>query len=951
MRFKNLLFGLASTAMLGGLVFFGLNQNTDTQKQSNVFQNTQMDKGIRGAINYYHQIKANPLTGTIDVKDVRAARNGVMNLSSSKALNMQWQEMGPSNVGGRTRAILFDNANPAVMYAGGVSGGLWKSTTNGQSWSQISLAENIAVTCIAQAPDGTIYVGTGEGLAQPSGTNYNSGQYGDGVYKSTDGTTFNLLTNTSGWTLINRIAVDKNNKVFLATSVGCKSSSDAGVSWNNSKPGPGKDIKIAPNSTTAVLSINGTVFIGNTTTDTWVQQTELPNNSNRVEIGISPTDENYIYAMIVNTNGSLNSIWRTTNKGTNWSKIGQGTPTTSTTFKVFGSNKQGWYDAAVMVSATNPDIVYIGGISIWKGQKILKNAPFSWTQISSTTDFYSDGTPNPHYVHADVHALVQNPSNDAGFFIGCDGGIFESSNNGASFIAKNINYAVTQFYAVACSPNGWAMGGTQDNSTPYVDGHGNNPKEARVLYGGDGGWAAFSSLSQKIIFATSQYAYTGRSNDNGETWQRPTMPDGTTPAFFSQPMLNEAAYFVTPLLIWETTNFPNSIDSVDYVADTTYAVGDTLYARSLINDRYPFPYIVTSPLATKDIIRIQDPIESRFFIGFDKGIYMTDQALHYSGGPPRWYKIVSLNGTVMTMSISKDGDILYFGSGNTLYRASNLLAAQDSTTADVGGASYAIQVAAIKNFSGIVTSIGVDPTDANRVAVTLGGFSSSYPHVYYSQNATAASPSFAAKRGDLPSSLPVYACLIPMQNSNTVLIGTEYGIYGTENINSPSPTWTNQNTGVDDPVPVFMLRQQIYQQPYVQAGRWDKGHFITQSFPGIYNYGEIYAATHGRGLFKSMNYVGFKEITGKAKTFKSSIKLYPNPVKTTATIDFELTASETVTGKIYDVSGRFVKDILFGSLARGQQHQNFEVSDLSSGIYILQLTAGNETKTSKFIVK
>lgn len=948
MRLKNLLFGLASVVMLSGLVFYALNQNIDNQNQSTVSQGAKVYHGIRGAIEYYHQIKSDPITGTIDPKVVRSARSGVKNLSSSKALNLQWQEMGPSNVGGRTRAILFDNSDPTIMYAGGVSGGLWKSTTSGQSWVEIPLVENMAVSCIAQAPDGTIYVGTGEGLAQPSGTNYNSGQYGGGVYKSTDGTTFTQLTNTSTWSLINRIAVDKNNKVFVATSAYTKSSSDGGANWSTSKNGQSKDIKIAPNSTTAVLTINGTVFIGNTTADTWVQQTALPNNANRVEIGISPSDENYIYAMIVNTNGSLNSIWRTTDKGAHWTKIGLGG---SPSFNVFGDNNQGWYDAAVMVSAANKDVVFIGGISIWKGQKVVAGAPFAWTKISAQNRFYSDGSVNHHYVHSDVHALVQNPTNNNGFFIGCDGGIFETANNGVSFNSKNINYAVTQYYAVACSPNGWAMGGTQDNSTPYVDGNGNNLKEARVLFGGDGGWSAFSSLNQKMLFATSQYAYAGRSDDNGETWQRSTAADGTTPDFFSQPMLSGAAAFVTPLLLWETTHFPNSQDSVDYVADTSYAVGDTLFARSYQNSNYPFPYIVNSALLKGDIVRIQDPIESRYFIGFDKGIYMTDQALFYNGGPPRWYKIATITGTVMTMSISKDGDVLYFGANNILYRASNLLAAQDSSTADVGGVNYAIQVAAIKTFSGIITSIGIDPSDANKVAVTLGGFSTNYKHVYYSQNATAASPSFAAKGGDLPNSLPVYSCLIPIANPHTLIIGTEYGVYGTDNLNSASPTWTNQNTGIEDPVPVFMLRQQIYQQPFMMVGRWDEGNLVNQAFPGIYNYGEIYAATHGRGLFKCMNYVGFKEITGKAKAFNSQIKLYPNPVETKANIEFTLESSKNITAKIYDVSGRFVRTVNFGMLSKGQQHQTFDVSDLSSGIYLLQLMAENETKTAKFIVK
>lgn len=959
MRFRSLLFGLTSSVAIAGLVFYAFQKTSQEPINNPVFKSTPIEKGIKGALAYYAHIKQNPLTGDVDPADVMAARTGLKGLTSSKSLNMEWSEMGPSNVGGRTRAILFDKDNPSIMYAGGVSGGLWKSTTSGQSWTQIPLSGNINVSCIAQSPvDGTIYVGTGEGIVFYSGfnagTNYNSGQYGDGVYKSEDGgNTFTLMTNTSSWNLVNRIAVDKNGKVFLATSAGLKTSTDKGATWSASKPGTCKDIKIAPNSESAVLTINGSVYItASTTNENWVQQTALPANSLRVEIGISPSNDNIIYAVIVSTTGALNSIYRTVDKGANWELIGPGG---SPSLNIFGDNNQGWYDVAVLVSASNPDLVFVGGVTLWKGQKVVSGAPFAWTQISSLGEYLSSGSPNPHYVHADIHCLTQNPSNSNGFFIGCDGGIFETANNGTSFVSKNINYAVTQYYAVACSPMGWAMGGTQDNSTPYVDGSGNNPKEARVLFGGDGGWAAFSALSQDFLFATSQYGALGRSNDNGDTWQRTTAIDGTTPDFFNSQMITDNVHrtsnFVTPLLIWETTNFPNSIDSVDYVADTTYAIGDTIWARSAENDNYPFMKIATKALGTGDIMKLQDPVESRFFFGARNGVYMCDQPLLYKGFPPRWYKVANITGTVETMSISKDGDVLYFGVNNVLYRISNLLSSQDSSTLDYASTGYALQLTTVKTFAGIVTSIAIDPSDANKVAVTLGGFSSTYAHVWYSQNGTAASPTFVAKGGDLPASLPVYSSLIPISNSNTLIIGTEYGVYATENLNSASPTYSNQNSGINDPVPVFMLRQQVFEQPYMKVGRWDNGTMAYQVYPGIYNYGEIYAATHGRGLFKNTDFVGFKEIEKNNSTFNASARIYPNPANTTTTLEFELAKPAMVSATIFDLNGRAIRTMDFGMNSVGINKQIINVSDLSKGLYIIKLSSGIEFKTAKFIVQ
>ena len=954
MKFKNLLFGFASSALVVSCIIFISNlQSNKANHQSIVSQDSPIAHGIRGAFEYYDHIRINPVTGKVDIKDVNAARKGVENLPTSKALNLQWAEMGPSNVGGRTRAILYDKSNSSIMYAGAVSGGLWKSTTSGQSWVQIPLVENIAVTCIAQGPDGTIYVGTGEGLANPSGTNFNSGQYGAGLFKSTNGINFSLLQSTANYNLINRVAVDKFNKVYIATSEGLKSSKDGGATWKNSKNGFCKDVKIAPNSYVAIASINGTVYIKSDTAEIWTQQTGLPSAGvSRVELAISPTDENYMYAVLVSNTGSLHSIYRTTDKGLNWSQIAVGG---SPSFDLFGSNNQGWYDAAILVSASNKNVVYVGGISIWRGAMITSDAPFSWTQISSQGKLYGNGQPNPHYVHSDVHALVQNPSNPESFFVGCDGGLFQTSDNGNSFVSKNINYSVTQFYAIACSPNGWAMGGTQDNSTPYVDGKGNNPKEAHVLYGGDGGWAAFSSLNQKVLFATSQYGYTGRSNDNGDSWQRAVGVDGTTPEFFSQAMVtagaNSNSAFVTPFLLWETTHFPNSIDSVLFIADTTYPIGSTFYGRSKINNAYPFTNITNVNLKTGDTVKVQDPIQSRFYFGAKNAIYMTKEAIYYGKNSPTWYKIAGFTGTVWTMSISKDGDVLYFAIDTKLYRISNLLQAQDLSTAEVGQANYALCVDLIKNFSGVITSIGIDPSSSSKVAVTLGGFSSSYKHLWYSQNATTAAPVFVDKSGNLPATLPIYSCIIPINNPNTIIVGTEYGVMATDNLNTSSPIWSNQNTGIDNPVPVFMIRQQIYEQPWMKVGRWDGGVLVSQVYPGIYNYGEIYTATHGRGLFKSLSFVGFKEIEGNTNSFNSNIKIYPNPVSSIANIEFELKNVHNVAAKIFDMNGRLIKTINFGELSAGIRNETINVNGLQPGIYILQLISGKDYKISKFIIR
>lgn len=98
-----------------------------------------------------------------------------------------WVERGPDNVGGRTRALMFDpnDGTNKRVFAGGVSGGLWVNNdiTNANSaWSEVNIPSNLAVSCITYDPNNTMtfYLGTGESYVQGDAN-------GNGVWKSTDG--------------------------------------------------------------------------------------------------------------------------------------------------------------------------------------------------------------------------------------------------------------------------------------------------------------------------------------------------------------------------------------------------------------------------------------------------------------------------------------------------------------------------------------------------------------------------------------------------------------------------------------------------------------------------------------------------------------------------------------------------------------------------------------------
>jgi hypothetical protein len=947
MKRKKLLFSLFTLLVLtivGALTYL---PKTNVESDNYIKSEEENDEGIDGAVDFYHRQMANFQTGEIEVDKIMAARDAARKISSSKALNLSWSEMGPNNVGGRVRALLIDKDNNQLMYAGGVNGGLWKSTTGGQSWVEENLDGNLAVVSICQTNNGDLFVGTGEGLAQPGNTNHNSGALGAGIYhKPANSSTYTQIPATANWQKVNRLAADKNGVVYAATSLGLWTTSDYGANWTRAKVGSYNDVKIAPNSTRIVATSGNKVYISDDGS-TWLTATPANVGGARVEVGIAYSNTDIIYAVVA-SNGDFTGIYRTIDGGTTWNQIAVGG---SSSFDLFGSNNQGWYDNVVMVNTANPDIVYVGGIDLWKGVKV-SNTSFSWTKKSLWTADDPTRFSYRYYVHADQHVYTPVPGNPNSFYIGCDGGIFKTIDGANTFATLNKNFNVTQFYAVTSHPNGGVLGGAQDNGTQFLDLQGNSSQlmQARKIRGGDGGWAAASMLNQDVLFASIYYGNVGRSSDFGEEFQGPSDPSTGDPEFYSSEMLSGlAGAFVTPLALWETINFPNSEDSVYIVADTTYSVGDTIDGRSMINNSYPFAYKLNQNLNTGDTIKVADPVQSRLFIGTARGIWMTKQALYFANKTPVWYLISENNYTgtaVWNIQVSRDGDVVYYAINNHLMRITNLLNAQGHN-ADVRDSAYALQDTLIKDFSGIISSISIDPSDANRIIVTLSGTGND--QVYYSSNATSSNPTFAVKKGNLPANLPVYASVIPLNNSTQAIIGTQYGIYTTDNILSPNPTWSKSDDGIGGMITVYMLYQQQNTLAWRKTIKYDNGAPLVQIYPGVYNTGQIYAATHGRGFFTSKSYMSIKEKSISKATQLSTIKFYPNPVIDIANFEYTLNKASKVTVNIFDISGRLLNSVSYGTQISGKHKSEINLNDLPSGAYFLQLQTEEGTSIKKFI--
>ncbi|MEI6852987.1 MAG: T9SS type A sorting domain-containing protein, partial [Bacteroidota bacterium] len=804
------------------------------------------------------------------------------------------------------------------------------------------------IACIAQnTQNGNLYVGTGESFANVNGIDGTPGFLGSGLYESTDGgITWSIFHNakptgtnqtTLEWAFVNRIAVDPSNgRVYAATNKGLRYWDDATSTWINPiYMSNGTTLNVA-NSNCVVVGSDRTVAVaignriyvspgvtGNGEPHSFVDNT--PISGGRTELAISPSNPDYIYACIAKSTGALQGVYRSTDKGVNWTVIGPGG---STAFQLFGPNGQGTYDNCIAVDPANPDRIFVGGLVIWEW-----HLGSSFAQVTVGSELIDS--------HVDMHAIVFDLNHPNTFYLGSDGGVAKTSNSGQTFMAINKNYNVTQFYAVAINGSTGVMGGTQDNSNPYVSGTGLDPKKGKVLFGGDGGWSAFSLINTDAFFGTMQYAGFWRSPDKGVTYQSATdgnFVSGTMKGTATPGTTATYAPFVTPLVLWESFNDLHSPLGTWFVDDSlAHNVGDVITVHSQ-NNRYPFQHVITAAegnLGIGDSLLVQDIITSKFFVGLNNGIWMTFGPLQFQG-TPQWFQIANITDP-HTLTISKDGNYMFVGTtGGALYRISNILAISDSLSAWYNSPFSVVETAQIGSFSQAVTSVAIDPNNNDRILVTFGNYGNT-SYVSYCANALDQAPTFTSKQGTTTGSklpaMPVYSAIFEMGHPNMVILGTEYGVYATEDITKTAAqiVWTEENSGMAR-VPVFMIRQQIY------------------NYPGVTNYGGIYIGTHGKGFYWNNQYLGVNDNQSDKATNDSKLLIYPNPVNDIVNIGYALTQKSSVTIKIYDLNGKVVKMVNKLNMLNGYHTEAINCTDLSKGTYIVQLLEGNNSLTSKIIV-
>ncbi|GIH03034.1 hypothetical protein Rhe02_11010 [Rhizocola hellebori] len=472
----------------------------------------------------------------------------VVRASGGFAAQAAWTSLGPTNVGGRVTDIVVDPVRSNTVYAGAASGGVWKSTNGGTSFSyswNITLPQSVGALAIS--PAGVLYAGTGEG--NPGGGSVSFP--GNGIYRSSDGGVTWTLLGLTGTNRIGRIVIDPAdaNRIFVAAAGnlfvpggarGLYRSTDAGATWQlvlagaNSTTGA---IDLAISTTSVYVSMwdhvrtPGTRVYGGVgsgiyrSTDggaTWARLAGgLPassSNLGRMGIAVSKSTPTRLYAIAANTSGNFLGMWTSTNSGTSWTALTNTGPVSSS------QSTFGWWFGRIFVDPVSSSHLWVPGVPMVEST----NSGSSWTSNSSS-------------FHADQHAVGFDPLVANRVFIGNDGGIYRSTANGSlsGSWTKTTNLANMQFYTVAVSKQDISRisGGLQDNGSRR------SWSNWGSYWGGDGLQNLIDPTNQNKVYACSQNGSCGRSTNGGTSmsnfgsttssrraWLTPVTFDPTNPA-------------------------------------------------------------------------------------------------------------------------------------------------------------------------------------------------------------------------------------------------------------------------------------------------------------------------------------------------------------------------------------------------------------------------------------
>ncbi|WP_299683495.1 T9SS type A sorting domain-containing protein [uncultured Dokdonia sp.] len=794
-------------------------------------------------------MQKDPVTGLISKEEkalefetaLRERTNSLTAGSDSRAFTVPYESRGPSNLGGRTRALAVDlsDATGDTMLAGGVSSGMFRTTDGGTSWVKVSPNNEIHnVTAIAQDPRAGFqniwYYGTGEVFGN-SATLGNAFYLGQGIWRSIDsGQTWTQIPGTdstfedfnSNFDIINSLAVHPTTgDLFIAAIQGIFRYD--GTNFNlevNASSTQDTDVKVTSTGRVfaAVGGTNGAqngVYTSPTGTGSY---TRIAQNGSpagwasvgRVVLGIAPSDTDVVYALYNNgqtTNQAPIQIeadlWRYDLGTGTWTDFSGKLP--DEPGGDLGGNDpfsiQQGYDLEVSVKPDNADFVVLGGVNLYRIADIVNDATFeriggyidntSFASYGSGDAAANDGDTH----HPDIHDLVFSPFNANTLLSGTDGGVHTTNVTSGTvrWTTLNNNYQTYQYYHVGMDPlagTDFVIGGAQDNGTSLggaaaLTGVGSST-EHLDFFGGDGVAAAIGRTGNGPLNLNDLQLYFGAQGGDIFTFR-------DSGAFFAniRPTGTNSSIFVTYFYLDPDTN-------TLYYADgaTIYRTLNAATVTSLVDAA---SWVDIGNLSTSQNIRS---------MASTRGTYTTSSFTLIGGQNGGVFKHVDPRGTNLNTAVNitpsgaavagsivsgvaihpTDPDIgmvVYSNYGiNNIYVTSNLTAVNPTwTLAERNLSSHSIRSAAITETGGVITYF---------VGTARGLYSSTNP---ITTDWTLESPNDIA--------LAIVSSLVYRPDDGVMLIGTHgNGMYQVNLDSCPTTTTYTTAGGWDNGAPTASVR-------------------------------------------------------------------------------------------------------------------------------------------------
>ncbi len=806
-----------------------------------------------------------------------------------------WQYRGPWNIGGRTRALSIDVSDLTyqTLLAGGISGGMWRSTDGGNSWTLATGSSQLhAVSAVAQdtraGHENVWYYGTGEirgNSASGGGASYR----GDGVFKSTDsGVTWSLIPSTGGaseavfsgeWQYVNRLAIDSseaaNDELYAAVFGFIERSIDGGDTWdrvlgNNAVQSRYTDVVVSKTGVVyASLSSDGGTrgVFRSTDGGTWTDITPASLTSHsRIVLALAPSDESILYMLVSDINGTTGEgFYKYTYISGDGSGVGGSWDNRSAQMAgVPGHNGDaplecyGSYCQTVTVNPTDPDQVYVGGMHLNRSTDGFATNGF---------DSWIGGWLYDNH-HADQHWLVFVPGSSTVAYSGSDGGVHKTDDITAGTVnwtSLANGYNTSQFYYVAIDENlpgsNVMIGGMQDNGT-WFSASTDGTEPWVEVFGGDGSACAVVDASGAVgtylVSVQNGKVYRMEVNNTTGAWTTWTRLDPTG---------GGAYLFINPFILNPDNTEQLYIGSSNGVWRNSDVTAEPLWSNdtSTLN----WTHLTTAPTASI---------------------------------------------SALAMSPGANHSLYYGSAQGHMYRLDN------ADTVPAGSVPTALNMGGSWPSSGYVSSIAVspDPSGLDRVLVSVSNYG--VTSLFYSNNSGS---SWTPVEGNLsgadgPSVRSV--AIVPYNYTSIFLAGTSTGLYSTFVLDGAATVWTQESPDLMGNVVVDDL--------------------TSRSADGL-----VVAATHGKGIYSMTIPVTTGVEDQLPRTTMVLRQNVPNPFNPQTQISFALPEAGQTSLVVYDVAGRHVRTLVEASLAGGEHTYNWNGADdaghqVSTGVYLYRLRSG-----------